>query len=57
MKNFEAAGLLPFVDARLADAHELVPRLEGPFDFTNLPYLETTIVNGQLAISYKRQGR
>jgi len=22
-----------FVDARLADAHELVPRLEGPFDF------------------------
>jgi predicted O-methyltransferase YrrM len=22
-----------FIDARLADAHELVPELEGPFDF------------------------
>jgi caffeoyl-CoA O-methyltransferase len=32
-KNFEAAGLAPFIDARLADAHDLVPRLEGPFDF------------------------
>jgi caffeoyl-CoA O-methyltransferase len=31
--NFEAAGLSEFIDARLADAHELVPRLEGPFDF------------------------
>jgi predicted O-methyltransferase YrrM len=31
--NFEAAGVAPFVDARLADAHELVPRLDGPFDF------------------------
>ncbi len=31
--NFAAAGLAPFIDARLADAHELVPRLEGPFDF------------------------
>jgi len=32
-RNFEAAGLAPFIDARLADAHDLVPRLEGPFDF------------------------
>jgi len=31
--NFEAAGLSQYVDARLADAHELVSRLEGPFDF------------------------
>jgi len=31
--NFEAAGLAPFIDARLADAHDLVPRLDGPFDF------------------------
>jgi predicted O-methyltransferase YrrM len=31
--NFERAGLSDFIDARLADAHELVPRLEGPFDF------------------------
>jgi caffeoyl-CoA O-methyltransferase len=31
--NFKAAGLDPFIDARLADAHELVPALPGPFDF------------------------
>src|SRR5512142_612487 len=31
-RNFEAAGLASFIDARLADAHDLVPRLEGPFD-------------------------
>ena len=33
LENFAAAGLSDFIDARLADAHELVPRLEGPFDF------------------------
>jgi predicted O-methyltransferase YrrM len=32
LANFEAAGLSEYIDARLADAHELVPRLEGPFD-------------------------
>ena len=32
-QNFEEAGLSEFIDARLADAHELVPRLDGPFDF------------------------
>jgi predicted O-methyltransferase YrrM len=101
--HFKEAGVAPLVDARLADAHDLVPRLEGPFDFvfidadkdwyinyakavlaktkvggciaahnvsqgrgrrsmggdyyafiTSLPTFETTIVNGQLAISYKR---
>ena len=31
--NFKAAGLSDFIDARLADAHELVVELEGPFDF------------------------
>jgi caffeoyl-CoA O-methyltransferase len=31
--NFKAAGLDAFIDARLADAHELVPALPGPFDF------------------------
>ncbi|RPI29709.1 MAG: methyltransferase [Acidobacteria bacterium] len=31
--NFRAAGLADYVDARLADAHELVPKLPGPFDF------------------------
>jgi caffeoyl-CoA O-methyltransferase len=33
LANFKEAGLTAFIDARLADAHELVPRLEGPFDF------------------------
>jgi len=31
--NFREAGLDAFIDARLADAHELVPALQGPFDF------------------------
>jgi predicted O-methyltransferase YrrM len=31
--NFKAAGLDSFTDARLADAHELVPALAGPWDF------------------------
>jgi len=31
--NFKEAGLAGIVDARRADAHELVPALEGPFDF------------------------
>ncbi len=33
LENFKAAGLDPFIDARLGDAHDLVPRLDGPFDF------------------------
>ena len=33
LANFEEAGLSEYIDARLADAHELVPQLEGPFDF------------------------
>ncbi|MFC1724171.1 O-methyltransferase [candidate division KSB1 bacterium] len=33
VENFKEAGLSAFIDARLADAHELVPALEGPFDF------------------------
>ncbi|MFC1554886.1 O-methyltransferase, partial [candidate division KSB1 bacterium] len=31
--HFKEAGLSEFIDARLADAHILVPELEGPFDF------------------------
>ena len=31
--NFKEAGLAPFIDARLGDAHEIVPALSGPFDF------------------------
>jgi predicted O-methyltransferase YrrM len=33
LENFEAAGLSRFIDARLGDAHDIVPVLEGPFDF------------------------
>ena len=33
LENFEKAGLLQYIDARLADAHDLVPKLTGPFDF------------------------
>jgi len=33
LKNLEEAGLSDYVDARLADAHELVKELSGPFDF------------------------
>lgn len=32
-ENFEKAGLTAYIDARLADAHELVPALKGEFDF------------------------
>lgn len=31
--NFEKAGLSAYIDARLADAHQLVPALKGPVDF------------------------
>ena len=31
--HFREAGLDTLIDARLADAHELVPALPGPFDF------------------------
>lgn len=33
LANFKEAGLSEYIDARLADAHELVPKLSGPFDF------------------------
>ena len=33
LANFKEAGLASLIDARLADAHELVPKLEGPIDF------------------------
>lgn len=31
--NFKKAGLSEYVDARLVDAHDEVPKLKGPFDF------------------------
>jgi predicted O-methyltransferase YrrM len=33
VRNFEEAGLSPYIEAVLGDAHELVPKLSGPFDF------------------------
>ena len=33
VENFREAGLSAYVDARLGDAHEIVPELQGPFDF------------------------
>lgn len=33
LQNFKEAGLSEYIDARLADAHELVKQLKGPFDF------------------------
>ena len=33
LANFREAGLSEYIDARLGDAHRLVPTLEGPFDF------------------------
>jgi len=33
LRNFEAAGLSPWIEAILGDAHEVVPKLPGPFDF------------------------
>jgi caffeoyl-CoA O-methyltransferase len=33
LSNFREAGVSDYIDARLADAHELVKELDGPFDF------------------------
>jgi predicted O-methyltransferase YrrM len=33
LRNFKESGLSDYIDARLADAHELVKELSGPFDF------------------------
>lgn len=31
--NFKKAGVSKYIDVRLADAHDLVPKLEGEYDF------------------------
>jgi predicted O-methyltransferase YrrM len=33
LANFKEAGLSDYIDARLANAHDLVKELKGPFDF------------------------
>lgn len=36
MANFKEAGLADLIEARLGDAHGIVPKLAGPFDFVFL---------------------
>jgi len=33
LENFRKAGVADLIDARLGDAHDVVPALKGPFDF------------------------
>ena len=33
LANFDEAGLTKFIEARLGNAHDIVPALAGPFDF------------------------
>lgn len=33
LATFKEAGLTPYIDARLGNAHDLVPKLPGPYDF------------------------
>ncbi len=33
LANFKKAGVASYIDARLGDAHQAVPRLKGPYDF------------------------
>ncbi len=33
LANFRETGLSKYIDARLGDAHKIVPELKGPFDF------------------------
>ncbi|QGY45568.1 methyltransferase [Maribellus comscasis] len=33
LANFKEAGVAEYVDARLGDAHKLIPQLKGPIDF------------------------
>jgi caffeoyl-CoA O-methyltransferase len=33
LANFKEAGVAGYIDARLGDAHEIVPALPGPYDF------------------------
>jgi predicted O-methyltransferase YrrM len=48
--HFEEAGLSRYIDARLADAHELVPALEGPFDFVFIDADKNWYVNYAMAV-------
>lgn len=51
--NFKEAGLADYIDARLADAHKLVPELAGPFDFVFSDADKEWIKNYFVAVSPK----
>lgn len=51
--NFKEAGLSEYIDARLADAHQLVKELPGPFDFVFSDADKEWYKNYFLAISPK----
>ncbi len=48
--NFKEAGLSEYIDARLADAHELVEQLEGPCDFVSIDADKEWYVNYARAV-------
>ncbi len=54
--NFEKAGLSDYIDARLADAHELVPKLKGPFDFVFIDADKNWYTNYFKALAPKLEG-
>jgi caffeoyl-CoA O-methyltransferase len=53
LAHFEKCGLSGFIDARLADAHRFIPRLEGPFDFVFCDADKDWYKNYFLAVSDK----
>jgi len=55
LKNFKEAGLSEYIDARLADAHQLVPQLDGPFDFVFSDADKNWYTNYFMAVSPKLQ--
>jgi caffeoyl-CoA O-methyltransferase len=53
LKNFKEAGVSEYIDAHLADAHQLVPQLEGPFDFVFSDADKNWYTNYFMAVSPK----
>jgi caffeoyl-CoA O-methyltransferase len=53
VKNFKDAGLADFITATLGDAHQLVPRLEGPFDMVFIDADEEWFTNYAVAVLAK----
>jgi predicted O-methyltransferase YrrM len=55
LANFKKAGLSEYIDARLADAHELVEKLEGPFDFVFVDADKEWSMNNFMALAPKME--